>query len=215
MIGDRIVEDRASRPAAGSGTIRAAQARGRSPGPFLRHAVRAASDLRRFDLALGVDLATALALSFVLALRLATGSVPEGLERLAWAAALGLFWGVIAGGIVLHRLGRTGAATTLLAVLAGPVAVIGLALSPIALLSVAAAVSSPTEFRLWLGPEPVQRLTHWAVALSFIAALLPASLLTRRIGRHVLGQGIAVGAVAMISVLLIGLAGGFLYRGIR
>jgi hypothetical protein len=195
--------------------MRSAPGRWRSPGLPPPHAVRAASDLRRFDLALGVDLATALALSFVFTLRWATDSAPKGQELAAWTAALGLVWGVIAGGVALNRRGRAHAATALLAFLAGPVAVVGLALAPVALFSLAAAASSPAEFRDWVGPDLPDRLAYWALVLSFIAALLPASPLTRRIGRHVLGQGIAVGACAMISVMLIGLAGGFLYRGAR
>lgn len=175
---------------------------------------RFGADLRRFDLALGIDLAVALSLSVILGLRIAAGDRPEGKEMAVWAAILALVWGVTAGGIALHRAGRTQAAIGLLAVLAGPVAVLGLALAPVALFSLTSAVSSPSAFREWLGPDLRERLTHWAIMLALIAALLPASLLTRPLGRHMLGYGVVLGALAMISVLLIGFAGGFLFRGV-
>ena len=176
---------------------------------------RAAADRRRYDLALGINLAVALALSFILALRFATDGAPEGRDLMVWCAMLGLVWAVIAGGLALNRAGRTAAATALLAFLAGPVAVFGLGLAPVALLSLSAVASAPAAFRDWVGPDLPDRITTWLITLSFIAALIPASLLTRRAGRYVLGHGIVVGACAMISVVLIGIAGGFLFRGVR
>lgn len=176
---------------------------------------RLATDRRRFDLALGIDLATAVGLSFILALRFATDAAPKGHDLTAWAAILGLVWGIIGGALALDRTGRTAAATTMLALLAGPVAVIGLALAPIALFSLSAAAAAPTAFREWIGPDLPQRLGHWAAILLFLAALVPASMVTRPLGRRVLGHGIAAGACAMISVVLIGIAGGFLFRTVR
>jgi hypothetical protein len=184
----------------------------RRPGALPRWDDRAASDLRRFDLALGVDLAAAVALTVILSVRVLAGAPPSGRDLAAWSALLGLVWGVVAGGIALHRAARTAAATRLLTLLAGPVAVIGLALAPVAVFALSAAASSPSAFRDWVGAELPERLRSWAAILSFLLALLPASLLTRRFGRHVLGYGIALGAVAMISLVLFGIAGGFLFR---
>lgn len=176
---------------------------------------RAAADRRRFDLALGIDLAIALALSFILALRGSAGAVPEGQDLAIWAMAPGLSWAVVACGLVLHRAGRTSGATALLAALAGPAAVLGLALAPVALLSLSAAASAPVAFRDWVGADLPSRVTMWAMILAFLAALVPASLLTRPLGRYMLGRGIALGACAMMSVVLIGISGGFLFRDVR
>jgi hypothetical protein len=176
---------------------------------------RLAADRRRYDFALGIDLAIALSLSFILALRIALDAAPQGRDLLIWAAGLGVVWAVVACGVALHRADRTPGATAALALLAGPAAVLGIALAPVALFSVSAAASAPAEFRNWVGPDLPSRLATWAVILSFLGALVPASLLTRLIGRHLLGRGITVGAFAMISVVLIGISGGFLFRDAR
>lgn len=175
---------------------------------------RAGAELRRYDLALGICLAVGVSLAFILGLHIAAGEPPQGKDALIWAALLGSVWAVIAGGFALRKFGRQAAAIGLLSLLAGPVAVLGLALAPIAIVALVSAVSAPAAFRDWVGPDLHERLRAWAITLAVIGALVPASMLTRRLGRHVLGYGVVVGALAMISVVLIGIAGGFLFRGV-
>lgn len=174
-----------------------------------------AADRRRYDLALGVVIAVALGLGFLFAQSFVTGTTPSGRLLLAWVGLLGGVGLVVAGGLLLRLRGRMAAATTLLALVAAPAAVIGFAAAPFALAAAIAAASNTAEFRNWAGPEFRSHLPGWLVTLGFLAALIPASLLTRRFGRHMLGIGFSLGAVVMISVVLFGIVGGFSFRHMR
>lgn len=170
---------------------------------------------RHYDLALGIDLAVGLGLAVTFATALQFGDTPTPRFLLAWSVLLGAVWFSIAGGVILRMRERIGAATTLLAVVAAPAAVLGLALLPFSLIAVAGALSNLGQFREWAGDALAAHLPGWAASLAFLGALVPAALLTRRFGRHVLGIGIALGAVAVISVLLFGIFGGFSFRHMR
>jgi hypothetical protein len=174
-----------------------------------------AADRRRYDLALGVDLAVAVGLGFIFALSFVTGSPPSGRLLLAWLGLLGGVGLVIAGGVLLRFRERVEAATLLLSLVAAPACVIGFALAPFALIAAIAAVSDRAEFRVWAGPDFAAHLPWRLLTLGVLAALIPASLLTRPLGRHVLGLGLALGAVVMIAVVLFGIVGGFSFRHMR
>ncbi|MCU0987076.1 MAG: hypothetical protein MUC89_19420 [Acetobacteraceae bacterium] len=174
-----------------------------------------AADRRRYDLALGVDLAVALGLGFIFALSFVTGSPPSGRLLLAWLALLGGVGLVVAGGVLLRFRDRVGAATLLLSLVAAPACIIGFALAPFALAAAIAAVSNTAEFRVWAGPDFSAHLPWRLLTLGVLAALVPASLLTRPWGRHVLGLGLSLGAVVMIAVVLFGIVGGFTFRHMR
>jgi hypothetical protein len=174
-----------------------------------------AQDRRRYDLALGIDLAIGLGLAVTFASALAVGGPPTPRFLLAWSVLLGGIWLAIAGGVWLRLRAHVAAATTLLALVAAPAAVIGLALLPFSLVATAAAVTNPGQFRDWAGATLPSHLPGWAASLGFLGALILASLLTRRFGRHMLGIGLALGAVALISLLLLGMFGEFSVRGMR
>lgn len=174
-----------------------------------------AADRRRYDLALGIDIAVAVALVCLFALALFTGHAPSGRLLVAWLGLLGGVTVALAGGVLLQRSGRVSAGTTLLALVAAPASVIGFALAPFAVSAAIAAASNTSEFRIWAGPDFTDHLPGWLLVLGLLAALIPAGLLTRRFGRHVLGIGLAIGAVAMIAVVLFGIVGGFSFRHMR
>lgn len=171
-----------------------------------------AADRRRYDLALGIDVAVAVALASLFALAVVNGPGPSGRLLLAWLGLLGGVGLVLAGGLLLHHRGRVSAATTLLALVAAPASVIGFALAPFTVAAALAAVSNTAEFRVWAGPDFSSHLPGWLLVLGLLAALIPAGLVTRLFGRHVLGIGLAIGAVAMIAVVLFGIVGGFSFR---
>jgi hypothetical protein len=174
-----------------------------------------AGDRGRYDLALGVDLAVAVGLCFIFVLSFLTGSPPSGRLLLAWIGLLAGTAIVITGGVLLCHRDRVGMAMTLLALIAAPAIVVGFALAPFAVAAVIAAASNMSEFRLWAGPDFRSHLPAWLTTLGVLAALIPASLLTRRFGRHMLGIGLALGAIAMISVMVFGIVGGFSFRHMR
>jgi hypothetical protein len=174
-----------------------------------------AQDRRRYDLALGIALAVGLGLAVTFTGSLLFGSPPTPRFLLAWAVLLGGAWLVIAGGMLLRRRERFAGAAALLALVAAPAAVIGIALLPFSLIAAAGALGNLTQFRDWAGETLTEHLPAWAVSLVFLGALLPAALVTRRFGRYMLGLGLALGAVAMISTLLLGMFGGFAVRGMR
>lgn len=186
-----------------------------SLGPFRPPPEVLAENHRRYDLALGIDLALGLGLAVTFATAILFGDTHTPRFLLAWSVLLGAVWFSIAGGVILRMRERMGAATTLLALVAAPAAVLGLALLPFSLIAVAGALSNLGQFRDWAGDALAEHLPGWAASLAFLGALVPAALLTRRFGRHVLGIGIAFGAVAVISVLLLGIFGGFSFRHMR
>lgn len=183
--------------------------------PFSLSPEALAADRRRYDLALGIDLAVGLGLAVLFCLSLADDQRPTGRFLAAWLGLLAGAGIVIGGGVLLHRAGRVSGATTLLALMAAPACIIGFALGPFALAAAASALSNPAEFRVWAGQDLSRRLPGWGLTLGLLAPLIPASLLTRRVGRHMLGIGLALGAVAMLAFVLFGIVGGFGFRHLR
>ncbi len=174
-----------------------------------------AAERRRYHLALGVCLAVASGLLMMFAVSFAAGSPPGGRLLLAWLGLLGGTGLVLAGGVVLRLRGRVGAAAALLALVAAPAVVVGFAIAPFAVGAAISAATNTAEFRNWAGPEFTSHLPGWLVTLGFLGALIPASVLTRPFGRYMLGAGIVLGAVAMISVVVFGIVGGFSFRHMR
>jgi hypothetical protein len=186
--------------------VRRAEAR-----PLAGAALRRAR--RRFDLVLGLDLALVAGLLFMLCLTVADGSLPRGRLALGWVLLLGPGIGVVALGLLLKARGRDAAATQVLAAIGAPAALIGLAIAPVALAALVLAAQDVASFREWSGPGLRVRAEHWGAILAFLGAMGSAGLAACWTARRSLALGVLAGAATLGSVVLFGIAGGFLFRG--
>jgi len=187
--------------------------RSRSPDLALRSRDgRAAAAAWRFDFALGIALAVIVSFAVLFARNLVHHGLPPGNLLLAWIVLLSGAALVVVGGIALRVAGRIEGATLVLGLLAGPVVVIGLAVSPFALWGTLSALMQPEAFRAWAGPDYAEKRVQWAIAVAAVGALAPVALTARGLGRTALWDGLAIGAVAMVMIVLFGIGGGFILR---
>ena len=186
---------------------RAAPARVR---PLSGAALRRAE--RRFDLVLGLDLALVAGLLFMLCLSIIDGSLPSGRLALGWLLLIGSLLLALALGLRLRARGRHAAATNALAAIGAPAALAGLAIAPVTLAALALASQDLSSFREWSGPGLRVRAEHWLTILAFLGAMVAGALFAWRRARPSLALGVIIGAAALASGLLFGIAGGFLFR---
>jgi hypothetical protein len=168
---------------------------------------------RRFDLVLGLDLALAAGLAFMFCLSVAAGSLPSGRIALGWFLLIGSTVLALVLGLRLKARGRHAAATNALAAVGAPAALAGLAIAPVALVALALASQDLSSFRDWLGPGLRVRAEHWLTILAFLGVMVAAAVVAWHRARPSLALGVMIGAAALASGLLFGIAGGFLFRG--
>jgi hypothetical protein len=167
---------------------------------------------RRFDLALGVDLALLAGLAFMLCLSVAGSSLPRGRLALGWLLLIGSSALAVGLGLWLKALGRHDAATAALVAVGAPAALAGLAIAPVALAALVLASSDTALFREWSGPGLRVRVVHWVITLAFLGAMGMGALIRWRRTRPALAKGMVIGTATLASVVLFGIFGGFLFR---
>lgn len=167
---------------------------------------------RRFGRLLGIGIAVIVGLLALIIARAAEGRLAPGASLGILLAMLLVAGAIVARGIALGRRGRVPEGSSTLAFVAVPAGVTGLLLAPVALLAVGAAASDPAAFRLWITPVVYGRLEHWIVVGASLLLLCGASIVVARRGGHAIATGMWLGAAALVSVIVFGLAGGFLFR---
>lgn len=167
---------------------------------------------RRFDLVLGLDLALLAGLAFMLCLSLLGGSLPSGRVALGWLLLIGCSMLAVGLGLWFKARGRHAAATNALIAVGAPAALAGLAIAPVALAALVMASGDAASFREWLGPGLRVRAEHWLTILAFLGAMGGGALIRWRTARPALALGVVIGAAALASGVLFGIAGGFLFR---
>jgi hypothetical protein len=167
---------------------------------------------RRFGRMLGIGIAVIVGLVALIIARAAEGRLAPGVSLGVLLAMLLVAGAIVTRGVALGRRGRVREASRMLAFLAMPAGVTGLLLAPIALLAIGAAIADPAAFRAWITPVVYGRLEHWIVVGAGLVLLCVAGIVVARRGGGAIARGMWLGAAALLSVLVFGLVGGFLFR---
>ncbi|WP_291296484.1 hypothetical protein [Elioraea sp.] len=167
---------------------------------------------RRFGRMLGIGIAVIAGLVALIVARAAEGRLTPGISLGILLAMLLVAGAIVSRGIALGRRGRVPEASMTLAFLAVPAGVTGLLLAPVALLALGAGISDPAAFRTWITPVVYGRLEHWIVVSAGLALLGVASIVVASRGDKAVATGMWLGAASLVSVIVFGVAGGFLFR---